>query len=370
MQPTTHLRIGLMSNRIAIIGGGNVGTQLAKTLDDKAEVTLIEAQSHFVHAPAMIRALVDPTLLDSALYPYSNVLKRGKVVQARASQVDVSGVTLEDGTHIGADYIVVATGSSHATPFKANGGSIEDLRANNAKVHAKLKAAQTIAIVGAGAVGSELAGEIAHFMPEKEVTLISSDDTLFPTMPNRLGQGLARKLKAMGVTLVTGSLVENLESMTEPYAGTLSLSNGDQITADLIFPAIGSRATSELLADLPGAKRSNANRIKTDAWMRPSELPNVFAAGDVADSGDAMTVVAAGRQEPWLAKLLLNLINGGKVEDAKPYKPWGKAPILVPLGPKKGNSFLVLFTAGDFLTSAMKGKDLFRAKYNKLFGRS
>ena len=359
-----------MTKRIAIVGGGNLGAELAKSLENTADVTLIEQQSHFVQAPAMIRAVVDPSILDSALVPYKGLLSKGKFVNARATGVDAKGVTLEDGSRIEADYIVVATGSSNATPFKPTSTGIEGLRADNARIHTMLAQAKTVAIVGAGAVGTELAGEIAHFMPEKHVTLISNEDRLFPTMPNKLGNGLLSKLKAAGVSVITGARAENLESMTQPYAGTLKLSNGDEINADLIFPVIGSRATSELLESLPDVQKSTSNRIKTDAWMRPSSLPNVFAAGDVADAGDAMTIVASSRQQPWLTKLLTSLVNGGKVEDAKPYKPWGKAPILVPLGPNKGNSFLVLFTAGNFLTSRIKGKDLFRSKYNKLFNRT
>lgn len=359
-----------MSQKIAIIGGGYLGAELAKSLDDTAQVTLIEPRSHFVHAPAMIRAVVDPSLLDRALIPYDALLKNGRIVAAKATGIDATGVTLDDGTRIEADHIVVATGSGNAMPFKPQGADISGLRADNQRIHEQLKAAQSVGIVGAGAVGTELAGEIAHAMPGKKVTLISSDNTLFPTMPSKLGRSLAAKLRKAGVTLILGLRAENLESMTEPYAGSLALADGSQHDFDLIFPAIGSRANSELLEALAGVEKSSANRIKVDQWMRPSALPNVFAAGDVADAGDAMTIVAISRQLPWLKTALASLAQGKTLEDIKPYKPWGsKAPILVPLGPELGNSFLGFFTAGNFLTSKMKGGDLFLTKYNKLLGR-
>jgi len=84
-----------MSKHIAIVGGGYIGAELAKALEDKAQVTVIEANSHFVHAPAMIRAVVEPSILDRALIPYGNLLKTGKVIQARATAVDGDGVTLD-----------------------------------------------------------------------------------------------------------------------------------------------------------------------------------------------------------------------------------------------------------------------------------
>ncbi|GAA6182667.1 hypothetical protein NBRC116594_41050 [Shimia sp. NS0008-38b] len=360
-----------MSKRIAIIGGGYLGAELAKSLDDTADITLIEQRSHFVHTPSMIRALVDPTLIDRSLIPYDKLLKNGQVISARATGIDEGVVSLDNGTRVEADYIVVATGSSNATPFKPVGNDIEGLRQANRQIHDQLMAARSICIVGAGAVGTELAGEIAHAMPDKKITLISDTDRLFPTMPDKLGNELAKKLRDAGVTLHLGNRAENLQSMTEPYAGSLKLSDGSEHEFDLILPVLGSRASSELLENLPGAARSTANRIKVDDWLRPSSLSNVFAAGDVADSGDGMTIVAISRQLPWLSAMLKGLVAGKELGHTKPYKPWGpKAPILVPLGPKRGNSFMSLFTAGDFLTRKMKGEGLFITKYNKLLNRS
>lgn len=358
-----------MSKRIIIVGGGYLGVQLAKALDDKADVTLIEPRSHFAHAIAMIRAVVQPHILDNALIPYDTLLKNGKVVQAKAAGISQTGVTLEDGREVSGDYIVVATGSSNATPFKPKSDSIADFRADHARVHDMITGAQHIAIVGAGAVGTELAGEIAHFMPDKKVTLVSSGATLFPQMPDKLGTSLHDKLTAMGVTTVLGVRAENLESLTDPYAGNLILSNGDTIKADLIYPTVGSRAKSDILETLPGITKTHANRIKTDAWLRPSDLPNVFAAGDVADAGDAMTGIAVGRHVAWLEKTLISLMKQKNIETITPYKPADKAPILVPLGPEKGSSYLVLFCVGDAITRFLKSKDLFLTKYNKVLGR-
>ncbi|MEM8544190.1 MAG: FAD-dependent oxidoreductase, partial [Cyanobacteria bacterium P01_H01_bin.119] len=180
-----------MDKTLIIVGGGYLGIELAKALESAMNVTLVEPRQAFVHAPAMIRALVEPSILESALMPYEKLLSKGRVVQDRAVSIEDTGVTLSSGDHLDADYIVVATGSWNGIVFKPEGDDIEAFRAAHRDVYQKLQAANTVAIVGAGAVGTELAGEIAHAMPDKKVTLISSAASLFPDLPPKLGASLA-----------------------------------------------------------------------------------------------------------------------------------------------------------------------------------
>lgn len=356
---------------LVIVGGGYLGSDLAKSLDSAMDVTLIERASHFTHAPAMIRAMVDPSLLDQALIPYGGLLEQGKVIQGEAVAVDGAGVTLTDGSRIAGDYIVLATGSSNAAPFKSAAGDIEGLRADNARWNSALRAAKHVLIIGAGAVGTELAGEIAHAHPEKSVTLVASDPVLFPDIPGKLGKSLQAKLDAMRVKVITSARAQTLPDRNAPEGGTVTLSNGREIAADLIVPAVGSRALTSVADTLPDVDRAADGRIKVDGYLRPSSLPNVFAAGDIAAAGDAMTIVGISRQKPWLETALKSLASGKRIEDLKPYAPWGeKAPILVPLGPQRGSSFLMAFTGGDWITRMMKGRDLFISKYRKLLGQA
>lgn len=358
---------------LVIVGGGYIGVELAQSLSATYAVTLVEPRSAFVHAPAMLRGLVDPGVREQALIPYDRVLKDAKLVAARAVGVTSegargTGVALEGGETLPADVIVLSPGASNGGIFKPADEDIDTFRARQARVEADIKSATRIVIVGAGAVGVELAGEIAHAHPEKAVTLISSEPKLFPDFPAKLGADLAAKLEAMGVSLVLGARADNLASTTEPYAGQVSLSNGAVIEADLVIPAIGSKPQTALFDGLDGVQKGADGRVKVDGYLRPSRLENVFAAGDAVDTGDAMTIVATSRQQPWLAKLLAALAAGKPLESQKPYTPWGKAPILVPLGPRKGASFLMVATFGDWITRMIKGKDLFIAKYRKLLG--
>lgn len=360
--------------RVIIIGGSYAGFTLARSLDGAAEVTLIEPRDRFVHNVAAMRAIVEPKLFEKIAIPYDRLLKRGKVVRARAVEVGDRSVKLADGRTIEGDIIVVATGSSYASPFKPKGDDVAGMIAASRAAHEQLRAAKSVAIVGAGAVGTELAGEIAAGMRGKAVTLISSTPTLFPGFAPGLGRKLEAQLKRMGVTLRLGATARGLKQMDAPFAGRVEMNGGAPVEADLVFPVVGAKPVTDLLRPLPGAKFDAIGRAEVDGWLRPSSHPNVFALGDAIAVGDGMTIVAIMRQQPWLTKTIKAVLAGKKAESLARYTPWPTPPILIPLGAKKGASVLPLtrkgVAVGRFLTSAIKGRTLFIPRYQKEFGRS
>ena len=358
--------------KVAIVGGGYAGFNLARLLDEHVDVTLIEAREAFVHNVAAIRATVAPDLLDGIVIPYDRLLKRGRVVRGRAGSIDGNGVTLVDGSMIEADAIVLATGSHYAAPFKPQGDSAADFKARMAEIAAQIAAAGQVVIVGAGAVGVELAGEIKAVHPAKAVALVSDQPRLFPMYPEKLHFKLVERLSALGVALHLGQAASGLARTDAPHEGEIALPDGTTL-AGLIIPAIGSRLADSPAHALPDLDRKANGQLGVDAWLRPSSLSNVFAIGDLAATGEGMTVVSTTRQTPWLAGLLRKLVDGRVVESLPAYKPWKVAPILLPLGPKMGASVLPLgadgWVTGDWLTSAIKGKSLFIPRYHKEFGR-
>lgn len=363
------------ANKIVIVGGGHAGIELAKRLDRQAHVTLVDGKDSFVHTPAAIRAVTDSTLLDKLIIPYSNLLKQGEVIFGWVERIESDGVVLSDGRKLDSDITVVATGSSYAAPFKPINAGLDEFRAASRHATASLVEAKTIAIVGAGPVGSELAGEIAHAYPAKHVHLITDEISLFPQYTAMLAKKLLADFSSLGVHVHTGKQVSNLESLSEPYTGNVSLPGGKSIAADLVFPVIGARPQAALLESLEGVSIAIDGRVEHDGWMRPSKShPSLFAVGDVLASGDAMTIVAITRQIPWLEKTIKGVLSGKAAESQKAYTPWPLAPIMLPLGPELGATVLPFgkrgMAVGHWLTSRMKGRDLFITKYRKQLGQT
>ena len=358
--------------RVIIVGGGYAGTALARALDAAAEVVLVEPRDRFVHNVAAIRALVTPDLLHKIVIPYDRLLNRGQVVRERVAAIEGASVKLAGGDSIEGDIIVVATGSRYARPFKPEGESVPSFLAASRANNRALLAARSVAIIGAGAVGVELAGEIATGFPAKKVTLISGTPTLLPAYQRALGRKLEAQLRAMRVTLRLGAPASPPKFNDTPFAGDVELTAGEPVTADLVFPVLGSKPVNDLLRTLPGVTLDSLGRAVVDPWLRPTDAHNLFALGDVAASGDHMTIVAITRQQPWLAKAIKALLDGQTMESVPPYVPWPSPPILVPLGPSKGASVLPFTRAGlvvgSLPTAAIKGRSLFVPRYLKEFG--
>lgn len=354
--------------RVVIVGGGYAGTMVARALDGVMEVRLIEPRDRFVHNVAAIRAVTDPALLDRLIIPYDRMLRRGSMIQGVATEIGDGRVRLADGATVEGDFVVAATGSTYARPFKPQSASGETFATDSRAAHEALRAARTIAIVGGGAVGVELAGEITAAYPDKSVTLLASSPSLLPGYSTRLSATLAEQLQALGVSLRLGARVEGLQTADGPFAGALTAA-GEPVEAELIFPAIGARPVAPPIA---GASLAPSGRIKVDSWLRPAGMRSVFALGDAAETGDGMTIVAITRQAPWLVKTLKAVIAGRAIETLAPYTPWNAPAILVPLGPKAGASVLPLtrrgLTLGRRTTATLKGRDLFIPRYRKEFG--
>jgi len=365
---------------LLIVGGGYVGCDVARRLDRVMDVTLVEPKPAFLHAPAMIRALVEPGLLQTATIPYDRLLSRGRLIRGRAASLHAEGAILSDGYEVASDFTLVATGSSYSLPFKSSAEDIDTFLNAHRALSVRIASAGHIAIVGAGPVGTELAGEIAAARPRTKVTLIAAAAHPIPLHDERLGRALMQRLHRLGVEVITNCSAPDFSPGANVRNGPLILSDGREIAADLVLPALGAQPRTNILTNLPEVRINAAGRVIVDEWLRPCPgiLPGLFVGGDIVATDDAMTIVATLRQNPFLSKTLRSAARGRRIDTLPPYRPWRDAPMLVPTGPRLGASHLPLpgpLTRvgtmrgfGDVLTRVLKGKDLFVGKYRRLLG--
>jgi NADH dehydrogenase FAD-containing subunit len=352
---------------VVVLGGGYGGINVAKSLDDVADVTLVDPAHAFVHNVAAWRALVEPEWLDRIFLRYDTLLADGRFIRDRAVAIDGRRVTLASGDVLEPDYLVLATGSSYPFPAKTEEPDIAHARSRLRAAHEALLGADRALIVGAGPAGLELAGEIKAFFPEKQVTIADvAEDILSGPYEQELRDELRRQLAEMGVELVLGSPMSGLP--TAPPATLapirIAVQDGNELVADIWFRAFGVHPHSEYIetGSLSGA-RDPRGYIRVDNHLRVIGQTHIFAVGDVSDADRDMAGVAS-RQAAVVAGNIRSLITS--VGDLASYQRFPPM-IAIPLGPEGGAGFLGDGVAGAATIADIKGRDMLIDNYAALF---
>lgn len=184
----------------------------------------------------------------------------------------------------------------------------------------------SVLIVGGGATGVELAAELRHAIDELQLyaqglrpqqitlTVVEAADRLLSANPVPLSDYAASVLRRQNVQLVLGEQVKGVD------ASGVVLGNGQRIEAQLKIWTAGIQGP-RVLAAIPGLPLSPSGRVRVDARLRCTGLPDVYALGDCAEWTDPATgkpapytAQVAAAQARYLAKAL-----AGQAPDAAPF---------------------------------------------------
>ena len=172
---------------VVIIGGGFGGLSAAKALRKAdVQVTLLDRRNHHVFQPLLYQVATATLSPGDIAAPIRWILRRARnvrVLLGEAARIDVAArrVELADGAALDYDYLIVATGSSHAyfghaewEPFAPGLKTLEDAlairrrmllafeRAERETDPARQRELLTFVLVGGGPTGVELAGTLAE----------------------------------------------------------------------------------------------------------------------------------------------------------------------------------------------------------------
>ncbi len=218
-----------------------------------------------------------------------------EVRQDRVAAVRSGGVTLEDGTELTADVVVVATGSRATRPRLLDGhDAVHTLRTrdDSRALREALDSASSLLVLGGGFIGAELAS--AGRDRGLEVAVVEMQPVLFAgPLGEEVGARVERLHREAGIHLHTGVAVDHLVSDADGV--TAVLSDGARLTADVVVAGFGATLNTEPLSD---AGIDTTGGVACDEVGRVVGLDGVFAVGDIAAWHDPL-VGRPVRREHW-----------------------------------------------------------------------
>ena len=283
-----------MAARHLIIGGGTAGINAIRTLreeeSEKSEITLVSAEKPY--SRMVLPYYLDRSIAESHVYTATARVLADWGVKAhlgrKAAALDVkaSVCTLDDGTKVEYDDCLIATGSSPVkAPVPGADGravhsfwTLDEARA----VIAELKPGSHVVMVGAGFIAFTILNSILAL--GAKLTIVEVAPRILPRMIDDTGAGLVEAwLKTHGVAIRTGvKLTKIAEAKGRKQ---LKFASGADIVCDVVIMATGIKTNLDWLK---GSGVTVNHGVVVDDRQR-SSVPNVYAAGDIAEGRDRVT---------------------------------------------------------------------------------
>ena len=273
----------MVDEGVLIVGGGLAAARCAeglRRLGYQGRVRVLCGEAHLPYdRPPLSKELLDP-----AAEPELPALRAGSwyaerdieiVLGSRASHLDPSAqrVTTEDGATLAYGKLVIATGSKPRMlslfEGQANVSTLRTLEDAQA-IRGVIAEQRKLAVIGAGFIGQEVAAA------GLAVTVIELEQLpLIGVLGAKVAQWFADVHREEGVELLLGTHVS--EIVGDGRIESLTLADGRRVECDHVLVGIG---VTPDLAWLESAGFTETG-VPTDELGR-TELPDVYAAGDVA----------------------------------------------------------------------------------------
>ena len=334
--------------QVIIVGAGFGGLEVAKGLAGlPVEVTLIDRQNHHLFQPLLYQVATAGLSPADIAWPIRHLVRRQRntrVLMGEVTGIDPARkIVMLEGGPIAYDWLVIATGATHDyfghDEWAAHAPGLKDLddateirrrlllaferaeMATSPDVCARLL---TIAIIGGGPTGVEMAGAVAELArkalatdfrvidpKQTRVLLLEAGPRLLPNFPQELSHYTEAALRRLGVEVRLGKAVTR--------CGAEGISLGEErIEAGTIIWAAG--VTASPAARWLGMISDRAGRVPVGPDLRPSGFDDVYVIGDTAIVRAAPLpgiAPVAKQQGAYVARAIRAKLSGGN--DLSPF---------------------------------------------------
>jgi len=199
-------------------------------------------------------------------------------------------VTAADGkvTEYDADHIIIATG--------ARSRELPNLPQDGVKVIGYRKAMtletqpKSMIVVGSGAIGVEF----AHFYNAMgtQVTIVEFLPNIVPLEDEDISKQMERSMKKAGVTIMTNSSVEKIDTSGAGIKAYVKTAKGEEILeADILLSAVGIKTNLENIGLEEVGIATDRDKIIVNDFYQ-TNIPGYYAIGDIVP-GPALAHVAS-----------------------------------------------------------------------------
>jgi len=303
--------------KVLIIGGGFAGLECARKLanDGRFDVTLLDRTNHHLFQPLLYQVATASLAAPDIARSIRQILYDAKNVTVLMDEVtgispDEKTVTGKSGEVYAFDYLVLAAGAKTGffgnDKWEENSLGLKSLadaqdirrkilsnleRAELTKDHAERERLMTIAIVGGGPTGVELAGACADLVHRSlksnfrridtgklRIILIENSPKILEHFTPQQSDYAKARLQKLGVE------VRNETRVMDVQKGKLLLNDGSVLEAEAIVWAAGI-AANPLTKDL-GVETDRSGRVTPNLDLSIPGHPDIFVAGDLTNMRD------------------------------------------------------------------------------------
>jgi NADPH-dependent 2,4-dienoyl-CoA reductase/sulfur reductase-like enzyme len=280
-----------MLERVVVVGASLAGLRATETLRNEGfegSVTLVGAEVHHPYD----RPPLSKKLLAGEWEPDRIALRKTDDMASldvrwqlgtRATELDVSArmLTLDDGTRLPFDGVVIATGAAvRRLPNQPDLAGIHELRTLDDSL--ALRAAiedgtARVVVIGAGFIGLEVAAT-ARQRGCTVTVLEGAPAPLIRGLGAQMGSAVAGVHRSNGVDIRCGVSVAGIEATPEGgHVAGVRLADGELVPADVVLVAIGVAPST---AWLDGSGLELRDGVVCDATLCAGPV-GVYAAGDL-----------------------------------------------------------------------------------------
>ena len=323
--------------KVVILGGGFGGLTAARALDKTADVTVVDRHNFQTFLPLLYQVSTAGLAADHVAYPIRGALRKTSVKFRMGSPILIDHknkeVKLDSSEVLKFDHLIVALGSVTSdfgipgvNEFALGMKSVHEALNIRAEIMRRFEdlcrfedeTRFSIAVVGGGPTGVEMAGAIAELVrgPLKsdeataaahiDVRLIEAGPRLLPPFAPSLSERTKKDLEKLGVKVMLNTAVKAIEHRK------IILKDDSVLNSEITIWAAGVKGSDAIAQlNLPTA----GNRVAVEPTMQVKNYPYVWALGDIAGAlgkdGRPLPMVApvAIQQGKFIAKQINRLIS-------------------------------------------------------------